>query len=96
MGPESLLEGPVGPPEGPEGLPEGPEGLPGAQGGLLRTDRHTDVWTDKRTEFLPILQEFIPCRGRSPKTSQTPNHGGFSPLLPLKPGFSPVSTILQP
>ena len=27
-----------------------------------RTDRRTDV----RTEFLPILQDFVPCRGRCP------------------------------
>ena len=27
----------------------------------------TDGWTYGRTEFLPILQDFVPCRGRCPK-----------------------------
>ena len=33
----------------------------------VRTDGRTDVRTDGRTEFLPILQDFVPCRGRCPK-----------------------------
>ena len=28
----------------------------------------TDVRTDVRTEFLPILQDFVPCWGRCPAT----------------------------
>ena len=28
----------------------------------------TYVWTYVRTEFLPILQDFVPCRGRCPKS----------------------------
>ena len=31
-------------------------------------DGHTDGRTDGWTEFLPILQDFVPCRGRCPKT----------------------------
>ena len=27
-----------------------------------------DGRTDGRTEFLPILQDFVPCRGRCPAT----------------------------
>ena len=29
---------------------------------------HTYGWTDGRTEFLPILQDFVPSRGRCPAT----------------------------
>ena len=47
-------------PEGPESLPEGPEGLPGGWVGM-------DGPMDKQTEFLLILQDFVPCRGRCPK-----------------------------
>ena len=54
--------------EGSEGLPEGSGGLPGGLGGDGRTDVRTDGRTDGRTEFLPILQDFVPCRGRCPKT----------------------------
>ena len=32
-----------------------------------RTDRWTDGHTDRYIEFLPILQDFIPCWGRCPK-----------------------------
>ena len=56
VGPEGLLEG-------PEGLPEGPEGLPGGP----RAGGQMDVWTDKWTEFFPILWDLVPCRGRCPK-----------------------------
>ena len=33
-------------------------------------DRWTDGWTDVRTENLPILQDFVPYRGRCPATAQ--------------------------
>ena len=33
-----------------------------------RTDGRTDGQMDGQTEFLPILQDFLPCRGRCPKT----------------------------
>ena len=55
-GSEELPEVYQGQIEGSEGLPEGSEGLPGGLGG-----------TDGRTEFLPILQDFVPSRGRCPK-----------------------------
>ena len=58
-GSEGQLEGSEGQPAGSEGQPAGSEGQP--EGG--RTDGRTDV----RTEFLPILQDFVPCRGRCPK-----------------------------
>ena len=58
-----LPEGSKGLLEGPEGLPEGPEGLPGGS----RGDGRMYGRTDGRTEFLPILQDFVPCRGRCPK-----------------------------
>ena len=31
-------------------------------------DGRTDERTNRRTEFLPILQDFVPCRGRCPKS----------------------------
>ena len=48
----------------PSVCPLGIEGLPGGQGG---TYVQTYVRTYVRTEFLPILQDFVPCRGRCPK-----------------------------
>ena len=37
-----------------------------------------DKWTDGRTEFHPILQDFGPCRGRRPKTIlSNKTHVGF-------------------
>ena len=62
-GSEAQLEGSEGLLEGSESLPEGSEGLPGGLGG----DGWTDVRMDGRREFLPILQDFVPCRGRCPK-----------------------------
>ena len=37
-----------------------------AEGG---TDRRTDGWTNKHTENLPILQDFVPYWGRCPASS---------------------------
>ena len=34
----------------------------------IQTDIHIYRYTDGRTEFLPILQDFVPCRGRCPAT----------------------------
>ena len=69
--PEGLPEGLEGLQKGPEGLQEGPEGLLEGPEGLRvltsRKDRRMDVRTDGQTEFLPILQDFVPCRGRCPK-----------------------------
>ena len=62
-GPKGLPEGPVGLPEGPEGLLEGPVELPGGPGG----DGQMYIWT----EFLPILQDFVPCRNQCPKRRKT-------------------------
>ena len=53
----------------PQGLGvqrKGSESLSGGPGGG-RTYGRTDVRTNVRTEFLPILQDFVPCRGRCPK-----------------------------
>ena len=61
-GPKGLPEGPEGLPEGPEDLPEESEGLPGGQGG--------DVQMYVRMEILPILQDFVPCWGRCPKSDE--------------------------
>ena len=38
----------------------------GGPGGVGRTERHTDG----RTEFLPILQDFVPCWSRYPKKAK--------------------------
>ena len=80
-GSEGWLEGPGGQPAGCEGQPAGSEGQP--EGGQMdgRTDRqkffpfHKTLYpsrmygrTDGWTEFLPILQDFVPCRGRCPAT----------------------------
>ena len=68
-GPEELPEGPEGLPEGHESLPKGPEGLPGAMGGTYaQKDGQMDGRTDGRMEFLPILQDFVPCWGCCPAT----------------------------
>ena len=42
-------------------------GLMAGGGGDVRTDVWMDERTDKRTENLPILQDFVPYRGRCPK-----------------------------
>ena len=74
LGIEGLPEGSKGLPEesqgqseGSKGLPEMPEGLPGGPGGVRMYGR-TYKQTDGRTEFLPILQDFVPCWGRCPAT----------------------------
>ena len=36
----------------------------------IRTYGHTDGRTDGWTEFLPILQDFVPYRGRCPKRKE--------------------------
>ena len=56
-----LPKGSKGHVEVSEGQAEGSEGQPGG-------DVRTDVRTDGRTEFLPILQDFVPSRGRCPAT----------------------------
>ena len=49
--------------KGPEGLPQGLEGLPrGPEAGI-------DAQTYRL--FLPILQDFVPCRSRCPKTNKS-------------------------
>ena len=55
--------------EGPKASWEGPK----ASWEALRASWEapgggTDERTDERTEFLPILQDFVPYRGRCPKT----------------------------
>ena len=65
-----------------------------------------DPQTDVRTEFLPILQDFVPCRGRCPATlcdfttSKKQGKGTadfmmpFGVLLDLDFGFGPLSLQL--
>ena len=69
-GREGLLEGPGGLLEGSEGLPKGLEGLSEGSEGLPEGPRR-DGWTYGWTEFLPILQEFVPCWGRCPKKARS-------------------------
>ena len=69
------------------GSPSEPAGRP--QGG-------TDGRTDERTEFLPILQDFVPYRGRCPKTRKTekiPLCGDAIGHRPLR-GRCPLTTKL--
>ena len=67
-GSEGQLEGSEGQLEGSEGQPAGSEGQPAGSEGQPEGGR-TDVRRDRRTEFLPILQDFVPSRGRCPATS---------------------------
>ena len=75
-GPQTLLAGPQTPPAGPQTLLAGPQTPPASPLSPLNALRplvwKTDGWTygrtDGRTEFLPILQDFVPCRGRCPAT----------------------------
>ena len=52
-------------------------------------DIRTDRWTDGRTEFLPILQDFVPSRGRCPatlcdfKTAKRQGKGTADHMMPL-------------
>ena len=62
-GSEGQLEGSEGQPAGSEGQPAGSEGQP--EGGQM--DGRTDGRTYVRTEFLPILQDFVPCRAAAQK-----------------------------
>ena len=65
-GPEAWLAGPQAWLAGPQAWLDGPEG--GTDGRTdVRTDGRTDGRTDVRTENLPILQDFVPYRGRCPK-----------------------------
>ena len=78
-GPQTPPAGPQTPQPGPQGLRASQQGLRASWRGLgasqqglrasQRGDVRTDRRTDGRTEFLPILQDFVPCRGRCPKSS---------------------------
>ena len=65
-GSDGQLEGSEGQPAGSEGQPAGSESQPAGSEG-----QQEGGWMDKRTdgqiEFLPILQDFVPCWGRCPK-----------------------------
>ena len=39
-------------------------------------DKQTIGWKDKRTENLPILQDFVPYQGRCPKKAEIANKIG--------------------
>ena len=47
----------------------------------VQMDRRMYGWTDRWTEFLPILQDFVPCQGRCPK-NQLPK-GIMKSAVPL-------------
>ena len=80
-GSEDLSEGSEGLPEGSKCLPEGSEGQLVRPGGLLQgsvglpggplgdrwMEGQKDICTDGQTQFLPILQDFVPCWGCYPK-----------------------------
>merc|ERR1712035_123638 len=57
-GPQTLPASPQTPPAGPQTPPAGLQTPLAGPRGL----------TDGRTEFLPILQDFVPCWGRCPAT----------------------------
>ena len=68
-GSEGLLEGSEGWLEGSEGQLEGSGGQPtGSEGQPAGSEGQPEGGADGRTEFLPILQDFVPCRGRCPAT----------------------------
>ena len=66
--PPAGLQGLKGQPAGSEGQPAGSEGQPAGSEGQPEGGGRTDGRADGRTEFLPILQDFVPCRGRCPAT----------------------------
>ena len=84
MDPETLLGGPQTPQTAPQAPLTGPQtplagphtpliGLQTAQARPLQLALRPFVWkADGRmnecTEFLPILQDFVPCRGHCPAT----------------------------
>ena len=63
-GSEGQLVGSEGQPEGSEGHLSGFEGQPGGNGWKAKL-------TYGHTEVLPILQDFVPCQGRCPKSNLT-------------------------
>ena len=50
--------------------------------------RMADGWTYRRTEFLPILQDFVPCRGRCPKKENTQAFTIFKAAFLVRPGMT--------
>ena len=68
---------PQTPQVGPQNPPAGPQSL------------WMDKWMDRRTEFLPILQDFVPSRGRCPatlcnfKTAKKQGKGTADHMMPL-------------
>ena len=73
-------EGPKASWEGPKASWEALRASWEAPGG--GTDKRTDERTDGRTEFLPILQDFVPYRGRCPTTVAKALHGQRFPMPP--------------
>ena len=74
-GSDGQLEGSGGQPAGSEGQPEG---------------GRAEKRTDKQTEFLPILQDFVPSRGRCPKTNNQSPKGIMRAVVPLPCFFDVV------
>ena len=52
-------------PSNPSSRPSDPSSWP-SEGG--QTDGRMGKWADRQTEFLPILQDFLPCWGCCPAT----------------------------
>ena len=65
------LEGSKGQLEWSEDQPAGSGGRPAGSEGQPEAGQ-TDVWMDGRTKFLPILQNFVLCRGHCLKTNPEP------------------------
>ena len=70
------------------GLPEGPEGQTVGPGGRTYgwTDGQTYGQTDGRMEFLPILQDFVPCQAAAQK-------GLFNKFSTILSGFQRLLTF---
>ena len=89
---EGLLDGSKGQQEGSKGLHEGLraswrglranwKGLQATYQDLRASHWGMDGWMDKQiyrqTDFLPILQDFVPCQGRWPKRKKELEREGY-------------------
>ena len=67
-GPQTCQSGSEGQPAGSERQKEGFGDQPAESEGQPEGGGWTGGRTDGRTEFLPFLLDFVPCRGRCPAT----------------------------
>ena len=75
------------------GLAGWASGLAGQpRGGIYGwTNKRTDIQTYRRTENLPILQDFVPYQGRCPKSTilnHSPNDNAIEITINLNDGAS--------